>query len=65
MIQTLVAREHRQDKYGRIKIWNAARYVMMNMEDKSVSDAAHHAPHFSPADRWIISRFESTAKQIE
>lgn len=47
------------------KIWNAARYVMMNMEDKSVSDAAHHAPHFSPADRWIISRFESTAKQIE
>src|SRR5210317_301202 len=47
------------------KIWNAARYVLMNMEGKSVSDAAHHAPHFSPADRWIISRFESTAKQIE
>jgi valyl-tRNA synthetase len=47
------------------KIWNASRYVLMNMEGKSVSDAAHHAPHFSPADRWIISRFESTAKQIE
>jgi valyl-tRNA synthetase len=46
------------------KIWNAARYVMMNMEGQQVSDLAAHAPHFSPADRWIISRFESTAQQI-
>ena len=47
------------------KIWNAARYVMMNMEGKTVSDAASHSAHLSPADRWIISRFESTAQQIE
>lgn len=47
------------------KIWNAARYVMMNMEGKPVSDAASHSAHLSPADRWIVSRFESTAQQIE
>ncbi len=48
------------------KIWNAARYVLMNCEEKTVLDRKHIEPqHFSIADRWISSRFEQTAKSIE
>lgn len=48
------------------KIWNAARYVLMNCEDKSVVDGATiSAEDFSIADKWISSRFEQTAKGIE
>ncbi len=47
------------------KIWNAARYVMMNCEDKPVGGASISAEHFSAADRWISSRFEQTAASVE
>lgn len=48
------------------KIWNAARYVMMNCEDKTVADVSTiKAEYFSNADKWISSRFEHTAKTIE
>ncbi len=48
------------------KIWNAARYVLMNCEDKPVVDGVSiSAEHFSTADRWIASRFEQTASSIE
>ncbi len=45
------------------KIWNAARYVMMNAEDKKLGAA--DSSQQSIADKWIISRFEQTAKSIE
>lgn len=47
------------------KIWNAARYVMMNCEDAKIADSATAAAHLSVADQWILSRFEKTAKEIE
>ncbi len=48
------------------KIWNAARYILMNCEEKTVLDSKHIEPeHFSIADRWISSRFERAAKSIE
>ncbi len=48
------------------KIWNAARYVLMNCEDKAAVDVSSIAPeHLSIADKWISSRFEQTAKTIE
>lgn len=48
------------------KIWNAARYVLMNCEEKSVVERASiKDEHFSVADKWITSRFEQTAKEIE
>jgi valyl-tRNA synthetase len=37
------------------KIWNAARYVLMNTEDISDGDI-----EFSAADRWIRSRLDET-----
>ena len=46
------------------KIWNAARYVMMNSEGKTVPESLS-LEHCSVADRWIMSRFENAAKAIE
>jgi len=46
------------------KIWNAARYVLMNCEDKTIGSAP--APqHLSVADRWISSRVQHVAADIE
>jgi valyl-tRNA synthetase len=47
------------------KIWNAARYVLMNTENKTVASADVAAENLSVADRWIISRFETAAKEVE
>ena len=46
------------------KIWNASRYVLMNSEGKTIPSSPDQI-HFSVADRWIISRFEHTARTIE
>ena len=46
------------------KIWNAARYVMMNSEGKTVPESLP-LEHCSVADRWIMSRFENAAKATE
>jgi len=42
------------------KLWNASRYVLMNVagEDCSASDA------LSAADRWILSRLQQVAKEV-
>ncbi|NIV17757.1 MAG: valine--tRNA ligase [Woeseiaceae bacterium] len=41
------------------KLWNAARYVLMNTEDIGEGDA-----EFSSADLWIRSRSEDTVRAI-
>jgi valyl-tRNA synthetase len=41
------------------KIWNAARYVLMNTEDISDGNA-----EYSAADRWIRSRFDETVTAV-
>ncbi|MDR1950446.1 MAG: valine--tRNA ligase [Spirochaetaceae bacterium] len=42
------------------KIWNAARYILMNLEGREfVSGAA-----LSPVDRWIYSRLNGAAKAM-
>lgn len=45
------------------KIWNAARYVFMNTEDKPVASAPS-PDQLSVADRWIMSRFQRTAQTM-
>lgn len=45
------------------KIWNASRYALMNAEDKVVATDLQ-IDQLSVADRWIISRFQSTAASI-
>ena len=45
------------------KIWNAARYVLMNTEGKHVA-ASIEAASLSVADRWILSRFNEVTQSI-
>ncbi|MBW3568263.1 MAG: valine--tRNA ligase, partial [Proteobacteria bacterium] len=46
------------------KIWNAARYVLMNTEDQDCG-AKGGEMQFSAADRWIHSRLGATLAEIE
>ncbi|HHH44156.1 MAG TPA: valine--tRNA ligase [Gammaproteobacteria bacterium] len=45
------------------KLWNAARYVLMNTEDR---DCGQHGGEveLSSADRWIVSLLQQTEKQV-
>ena len=45
------------------KIWNAARYALMNTEGKPVAQAITPA-NCTVADRWIMDRFEAAAEDI-
>ncbi|MDR1863681.1 MAG: valine--tRNA ligase [Treponema sp.] len=43
------------------KIWNASRYILMNLEGRNlVKD-----PPLRPVDKWIISRLNGAAKAME
>ena len=44
------------------KIWNASRFIMMNMEGKSVSKPS--ADELQPVDKWIISKMNSLVKEV-
>lgn len=46
------------------KIWNAARYVLMNCEGKPAATVPD-PKYLSVADKWICSRFEQVATDIE
>ncbi len=43
------------------KIWNASRFIMMNMDGKEVADASDS---LEPVDRWIISKLNSLVKEV-
>jgi valyl-tRNA synthetase len=47
------------------KLWNAARYVLMNVEGNAVIDAAAQGLELSLADRWIQARLASMLARIE
>ena len=48
------------------KLWNATRFVLMNVEGKDCGvGATENAPmQFSFVDKWIISEFERTVKEV-
>ena len=43
------------------KVWNASRFIMMNMEGKEVS--ADAKAHLEPVDKWIISKLNKLIKE--
>ena len=46
------------------KIWNAARYVLMNCEGEDCGQQDDSAVELSLADRWIISRLQETELEV-
>ena len=46
------------------KIWNAARYVLMNCENEDCGIEATSVVKLSLADRWIIGKVEETAAEV-
>ena len=48
------------------KLWNATRFVLMNVEGKDcgVGATANEPMQFSFVEKWIISEFERTVKEV-
>ena len=44
------------------KIWNASRFIMMNMEGKEIGKVAND--DLQPADKWIISKLNNLVKEV-
>ncbi|OGW34223.1 MAG: valine--tRNA ligase [Nitrospirae bacterium GWC2_56_14] len=47
------------------KIWNASRFVMMNLEEGFTPNSELLTPDSSLADRWIVSRLNAVVKDVE
>ena len=44
------------------KVWNASRFILMNMEGKTIPADAKE--HLEPVDKWIISKLNSLVKEV-
>ena len=44
------------------KVWNASRFIMMNMEGKETGETAKDG--LEPADRWILSKLNRLIKEV-
>ncbi len=44
------------------KIWNAARFILMNLDDEE--PAPHIPENLAVEDKWIISKFNTLAKDV-
>ena len=47
------------------KIWNASRFVMMNLEEGFVPSTDLMTSDSSLSDQWILSRLNSVAKEVQ
>ncbi|MFD1671116.1 valine--tRNA ligase [Agrilactobacillus yilanensis] len=46
------------------KIWNASRYVIMNLEDTPAPTDLPDTAQFDLADKWLFARLNATVKEV-
>jgi len=46
------------------KIWNASRFVLMNLDEDFTPNPSLLTPHSSLADQWIVSRLNSVTREV-
>ncbi|TDX48817.1 valine--tRNA ligase [Orenia marismortui] len=46
------------------KLWNASRFVLMNLEDFDLEDVDYSTLEYTLADQWIISRLNKKINQV-
>jgi len=48
------------------KIWNASRFVMMNLDSNAVleADRNEYEKNLTTADKWILSRYNTVVKEV-
>ncbi len=44
------------------KVWNASRFIMMNMEGKTISEQS--SGQLQPVDKWILSKLNTLVKDV-
>ena len=44
------------------KVWNASRFIMMNMDGKNVTEPS--ANELAPVDKWILSKLNTLVKDV-
>ena len=44
------------------KVWNASRFIMMNMEDKTIEQPEKE--DLQPVDQWILSKINTLSKDV-
>jgi len=44
------------------KVWNASRFIMMNMEDKTIEQPKKE--DLQPVDQWILSKINTLSKDV-
>ncbi len=47
------------------KIWNASRFILMNIEDLEWDEIDEDELEYTLADKWMISRFNKVTEKIE
>ncbi|WP_338460821.1 class I tRNA ligase family protein [Synechococcus elongatus] len=46
------------------KVWNASRFVILNLDDKTPEQLEVASDDLELADRWILSRYHATAEAL-
>lgn len=46
------------------KVWNASRFIMMNMDEMQEADTAAMPAGLEPADKWILSEYNGVIRDV-
>ena len=46
------------------KVWNASRFICMNMDEDEEADPSVLSEGLEPADKWILSKFNKTVRDV-